>query len=439
MIMRFLLAVITLPVLAACSSWMGEEEKPPLQGTRLSVMQLQKKLEPDTGAAGQAFAAPTAWKNEFWPQAGGYPGHAMAHLALNTGDLKRLWSADIGAGASAAHPLTAQPVTGDGRIFALDTDQDVSAFDATTGRRAWRVNISAQDEDETAIGGGLAFAGGALYATNSDAEIVALKPDDGAEFWRVRLPSPSRAAPTVLDGRVYVVTLDNRLLALNAADGAQLWSYRGVSEGAGLLGAASPAANRDVVVAAFSSGDLIAFRVENGSVAWTDNLAPPLRLGGAGALSDIRALPVLDNGAVIAVSYAGRLVAIDERTGARIWQRDISGQETPLVAGSYIFVLSADHQLIALARDNGAIRWVTQLPRFRDEDERTGALVWRGPLYAGDRLMVAGDEGRVLNIDPATGAVQSEWDAGGSAAVPMLVAAEILYTLDQSGTLSAWK
>lgn len=435
---RFVLAACLLS-LSACSSWMGEEEKTPLPGERLSIMQLQKKLEPDQAAAGLAFEAPAPWTNEAWPFAGGYANHAMQHLSLSPGRLKKAWSVDIGAGSTKTNPITAQPVVAAGYVFTLDVDGDVSAFDAQTGKRQWHVFTGARDEDDTVIGGGLGYADDTLFVTNGYAEILALKPDDGAEFWRARLPAPARAAPTVLDGRAYVITLDNRLIALDAKTGTQLWTYRGLSEGAGLLGGASPAATADLVVAAFSSGDLFAFRAQNGAVAWSDNLAPPLRLGGLGALSDIRAMPVVDNGLAIAISYAGRLVAIDIRTGNRIWQRDISGQETPVVAGAYIFTLSTDNQLIALARDTGVIRWVTQLDRFKNPDDRTGRIVWTGPVYAGGRLIVNGTDGRALDIDPANGNVLGDWDTGDTLAVPPLVAREMLYTLDHGGTLTAWK
>src|SRR5690606_29173854 len=146
-------------------------------------------------------------------------------------------------------------------------------------------------------------------------EILALNPETGAVIWRKDIPVPARAAPTVLDDRIFVTTLDNRLMALNAADGEVLWEYTGISESAGLVGAASPAAGREIVVPAFSSGEVLALRVENGALAWSENLSAFGALAGRlGSLSDIRGLPVIDKGLVIAVSFGGRLAAIDERT-----------------------------------------------------------------------------------------------------------------------------
>ena len=62
-------------------------------------------------------------------------------------------------------------------------------------------------------------------------------------------------------------------MSLAAEDGRRLWSHNGIPETAGLLGGASPAVEGEVVVVAYSSGELFALRVENGRAVWSDNLA----------------------------------------------------------------------------------------------------------------------------------------------------------------------
>ena len=211
--------------------------------------------------------------------------------------------------------------------------------------------------------------------------------------------------------------------------------FCGISESAGLVGGASPAANSDIVVPVFSSGEITALRVENGSVAWSDSLSSVRGFGGLSSISDIQALPVIDKGVVIAMSFSGRLVAIDERTGNRVWQREIGGTETPWVAGNHIFVLSSENQLVALGRDTGSIRWVTELPRFDGGDP----VVLTGPVLAGGRLIVAGTDGVVFEVEPQSGKVLREWDAGSSVLIPPVVAGGTLYLLSEDGTLSAYR
>ncbi|HOO82041.1 MAG TPA: PQQ-binding-like beta-propeller repeat protein [Alphaproteobacteria bacterium] len=430
--------VLLTVFLSGCgaSGWFEKDGPPPLEGERISVMQMQKNLEPDNPVLeSQGLLAPAEWNNEFWPQVGGYPNHSMQNLSLPASPLKRLWSANIGDGATDELPLITQPIIIDNRIFTLDTDNRLSAFNIENGKKLWDTDVQAENEDDPVIAGGIAFSGSMLYVTNGYNEVLAVKPDDGQIIWRKTIPAPSRAAPTIMEERVFVTTLDGRVMALNAKDGSILWEYTGISDDATLVGAASPAANQDIVVPVFSSGEITALRIENGSIAWSDNLSNVRSFGGLSTISDIRALPVMDKGVVFAISFSGRLVAIDERTGTRIWQREISGSQTPWMAGNHIFVLSSENQLIALGRENGSIRWTTELPRFEDDDPQ----VFNGPVLAGGRLILAGTDGRVIEIAPENGKILGEWDAGATVSTSPVIAGGTLYLLTNDGTLTAYR
>ncbi len=433
-------AVLATLSLNACSILDSEGTEKPLEGERISILELQKNLEPDDAAMeAQGFVAPPAWRNEFWPQAGGYPTHAMQNLTLNEGELKPQWSADIGDGGSDGLPLTAQPVVADGKLFTLDSRGRLSAFDAASGRPLWQVYAGSEKEKEPVIAGGVAYSRGQLYVTNGYNEVLAVSPANGKPLWRKNISAPARAAPTVAEDRLFVVTLDNRLIALSVKDGTFLWDYAGISGVTGLMGSASPAASNEIVVPVFSSGEIFALRVENGAPLWGDNLSSVKTTSGLSGIADIRGLPVIDKGMVFAISFSNRLVAIDERTGNRVWQREIGGAETPWLSGNYLFLITNDNELIGMGRDNGLIRWVRPLPKFRDPEDRKGPLFWTGPVLAGNRLIVAGSDGGVMEINPDDGAVLRAWNSGKSVTTAPVVAGEMLYLLADDGTVLAYK
>lgn len=438
----FLLIGLLMP-LAGCSTFkniFGEEKDVPLKGERISVLDLQKDLEPDDSALTvQEFQAPQQWKNEFWPQAGGYPSHSMQHLALSEGRLKLAWKNDIGKGSSKNFPLNAQPVIVDGKIYTLDTEQRLAATDMKTGATIWDKKVKSKTEDDLVISGGISYSRGALYVTNGYNEIMSVSPDNGKTIWRKTLSAPARAAPTIMDGRVFVATLDNKLVALNTEDGATLWEFSGLAETAGLVGAASPAASGEIVVPAFSSGELFALRVENGTMVWSENLAALRQAGGLGSVSDIRGLPVIDNGMVIAVSFGGRLVAIDARSGARIWSREIGSSESPWVAGNYVFVISLKNELVALARETGIIRWVKQLQQYENPEDRKGTIFWTSPVFAGNRLISASSNGKLIEVDPASGKVIRETETDHDIRIAPIVAGKTLYLLAENGMVLAYR
>lgn len=423
-------------IVTGCS---GDDDAPPLTGERISILDLQKDLIRDENTEDAAnIIIPAVYKNMFWPQAGGYPSHVMQNMAFTTNEPKRIWTADIGDG-SGRIPLTAQPVVADGKIFTLDTSSTLSAFIASTGKRLWHTDVQSALEDEEVIGGGIAFSDGALYVTTGYNEVLAVNPNSGDVVWRAKTIAPSRAAPTIMQGRVFVTLLNNSVIALNAGNGALVWEYNSIGESAGLLGAASPAADNDIVVPGLSSGDILALRVENGAVAWQDNLSRSLRLGGLSGLADIRALPVLDGEIILGISFGGKMAALDKRTGNRLWQRDITGKETPWIAGDVVYVLTSENEIIAMNKTTGAIYWMTALKKFENAQKRKGPIIWSGPVMAGSRLILVGSGGRIAEMNPLNGDMIREWKSGKNVRLAPIVADEILYLLSEDGTLSAYQ
>lgn len=423
-------------LVGGCGTWFGDKEAPPLPGERLSVLSHAQTVEPDPELADAEILLPPPSPNPDWPQAGGYANHAMHHIAV--GDtLKRIWSVDVGAGASAEQRIVASPIVADGVVYALDTDTRVSAFDAESGTRMWSVDLTPRHEDDGHISGGLAFEAGRVFVTTGFAQVVALDAKSGEEVWRRDLDGPMRVAPTVRGGRVFAITLENKLYALNAATGETLWSYAGATEIATLLGGASAAVDEGVVVAPFSSGDLVALRVESGRVLWADSLVSARRTDAVSTLSQIRGRPIIDRGRVFAISHGDTMAAIDMRTGQRIWDRPIGGLESPWVAGDYLFLLTNDWELVCLSRGNGRVFWVRPLPRYEDEEDRKDPIVWTGPLLASDRLIVAGSHGEALAVSPYNGRILGRQELPNGVSVAPVIANGTVYVLTDDADLVA--
>lgn len=434
---RFLLL---FPVLftVACSS---DDDKPPLKGERISIMELQKELRPSESASLKEIKLPQPSINKTWPQAGGYAHHAMQNLQLgDANQIERIWNTSIGRGSTKELPLNARPIIADGRVITLDTKSTVRALHDQTGKQLWATDISHQKEEESVISGGVAQDGGVIYATSGYNEVLSLNPEDGSIYWRSRISAPSRAAPTIQNGRVFVTTMNNNVTALDAKDGKIIWEYEGVGETTGLLGAASPAVDNDMVIAALSSGDILALRADTGSVMWEDNLSSALRFGRTMAtLSDIRGYPVIIGDAVIAVSYGGKMVVIDKKNGRRKWQQEISSAETPWIAGNTVYVLNSDHQLVAVNLTSGEILWIRDVPKFRDPSDKEHLVTWTGPLVAGNRLLIFSNNGNIMELNPLTGETLTQWQHGASIQLPPIVANGSLYILDENARLSAYR
>jgi outer membrane protein assembly factor BamB len=362
----------------------------------------------------------------------------MGHVALGQA-LGRAWTAKI-AGSSNKARLGAAPVVADGRVYAIDTEAEIHAFSASNGRELWSTRLTDANGNKAALfGGGVSYDNGKIYATNGVGDAAALDAATGNILWKKRPGGPLRGAPTVAEGSVYVVSQDNQLFALKADTGDTNWSEAATLETAGVFGVAAPAMAQGTVVAGFSSGELTAYRYENGRAVWQDALSRTSISTAVASLSDIDASPVIDQGRVYAVGQGGRMVAMELVTGQRLWELNVAGISTPWIAGEWLFAVTDEAKLLCIARASGKIRWITQLPRWKDEEDKKGPVTWTGPVLAGGRLLLASSRGQLVNVRVEDGALGTSVKLGEAVYLPPVVADNMLFILDNSGRISAWR
>ena len=436
---RFVVLALAALALSGCGIFKRGTPKTPVVGERVAVLATEQDVAVDPATAALPFSLPVPTANTEWAQAGGNAAKSMGHLELGQ-SLGQAWAVSIGEGGSLRARLAAAPVVGDGRVYTIDTQATVRAFDAQSGATAWATQFGTERANRASLfGGGVAFDNGRIYATNGLGYVAALDARNGGIIWQVHPTGPLRGSPTVVGDTLYVITQDNQIYSLKTSDGSTNWSQAAALEIAGIFGSASPAVGQGTVVAGFSSGELNAYRYENGRIVWQDALARTSIRTSVSSLSDIDADPVIDNGQVIAIGQGGRMVGMELITGQRMWELNLAGIATPWVAGDWIFVVTSDAKLMAIARATGKVRWITQLPEFRHEKSKSGPISYVGPILAGGRLIVASTEGALIFADPQAGAIQGQTELKASVSLPPVVANNMLYILDDDGRLHAFR
>ncbi len=426
--------------LSGCGIFGGDDKpKTPTVGNREPILsRIEAGTRVDSSMSDVSITIPSARLNADWSQAGGTASKSYGHLELSAAPTE-LWRAKI-AGSGNRRRLAASPVVGDGKLFVVDTNGMVHALDADTGSRIWEFEMKVPNEIESsAFGGGASFASGRVYATNGVGDVVALDADTGEQIWAAKPSGPLRGAPTLAFNSVYVMSQDNQIFSLNAANGDLQWQESGSVGQAGVFGVAAPAAGQGSIIAGYSSGELAAYRYENGRELWFDALARTSISTEVGTLTDVDADPIIDNGRVYALGQGGRMAAYELLTGQRIWELNLAGISTPAVAGEWIFTLTDDARMLAIQRSTGKVRWLTQLRQWRDEEDREGPIFWSGPVLAGDRLWTASSRGQVMALDVATGTAGMFRDIGEPVSLAPIVANRTLYILDDDGTIHAWR
>lgn len=437
---RYLALPLLAIALAGCGA-LGGKDKPgtPTVGNRTPILsRISNDVKADPTLASITVVLPPAQTNADWPQAGGNASKTAGHVALSATPTQA-WVATI-PGSTSARRLAAAPVVGSGTLFAVDTAGSVHAFDATTGASRWVHQIQVANElRNAAFGGGVSYFEGRVYATNGAGYVVALDATTGSELWRVRPAGPLRGSPTIAFNTVYVMTQDNQIHALNIADGSPIWQDAAATGESGVFGVAAPAAGQGTVIAGYSQGELVAYRYENGRNLWSDALSRTSISTQVGTLTDVDADPIIADGRVYALGQGGRMAAYELVTGQRLWELSLAGISTPVIAGEWIFTLTDDSRMLAIARNTGKVRWVVQLPHWRNPEKETGPIFWTGPVLANNRLWIASSEGEVQSVDVTNGSVTPFTKLNSPVSLPPIVAGGTMYILDDGGRITAWR
>lgn len=149
------------------------------------------------------------------------------------------------------------------------------------------------------------------------------------------------------------------------------------------------------VYAAGHKGDVVAFDVATGRVAWRTRIKAPLSGGTA-----------VGDGLVLIGSSDGQLFALDAGSGKSRWSVRVNGEvlAPATISERLIALRTVDGKLHALAPADGHELWVQQQPVPR--------LSLRGtarPVINGDLVLCGFDNGKVMAVSANDGSVQ--WEA----------------------------
>ena len=387
-----------------------------------------------------ALNLPDARRNTQWTHQGGNAQHYSGHLEL-ADDVSLEWSTSIGHGDGRRHQITASPIFQDNRIFTLDSRSLVTAV-GENGRVLWQKNVAKAPDDVTdASGGGLAVQGDQLFVTTGFGTVVALNVTSGEEVWTQDLASYGGASPTVENGLLYVSARDGAAWAIETSNGRVRWQVAGPSVLSGYTGGPGAAVSKKYVLFPFGSGDLLATFREGGLRSWSSVLSGARPGRASTQVQDLTGQPVIEGSEVYLANSAGRMAALDLNTGLRKWTAKQGSQGEILVAGSSLFTISDENNLIRVAKSDGGLVWSTPLPNFTKSNvgRRSEIFAHYGPILAGGRLILASSDGLLRQFDPTNGELITTVKIPSGAASAPIVVDGTLYVLSTNGNLLAFR
>ena len=423
-------------LMATALSGCGIFDKDPLDvsGNRISVIRENKNLKPDYSARQVQVRLPRAVINTSWQQSGMTSTHRGAHLKSG-GNLDEIWNVSFGEGSSKRNVLITTPIADSDNVYTIDSEGLVRSLRLADGEENWEKKLNPTNKkakSNSISGAGIALYDDKLFISTGFGQVFALDKNDGNVLWNIDVKAPIRIAPTVDDNLVIVQTLDNGIYALNVSDGREMWKDKLEEEATIMVGGASPAysANDDFVLATFSNGQIQAYKASTGTLLWSEWVVPSSSTESIADITSIKANPIIDNDKAYIVGYNGPLVAIDVRTGAKIWQREIASSSQPWLAGNFLFVLTNDSDLVAINKQDGKIVWTTIIPYA--DDEKLGVFT-SGPILANDALLIASSNGKLFSVSPYNGRIMGIADIEeGVETSPIMVNETLLLTTNNA-------
>lgn len=338
--------------------------------------------------------------------------------------LRRQWSTRIGDGEGEGL-LRLRPALVAGVVYAASADGEVQALDVSDGERRWRSRLDRR------LSGGVGVYGDDLYLGTADGEVLCLERTSGKLRWSAPV-SGEVLAPPAGNGRVVVAqTYDGKLFGLDAGDGTRIWSYDSNLPVLTIRGTSSPLVEGNIAYAAFANGRVLAFEAATGAVGWEARVAIAQGRSEIERLVDIDGTMVLSAAQLFAVSYQGRVAAIDAATGRKLWQRDASSYTGVSLGFGNVYVAEEDGTVKAFLANGQGVRWTQD------------ALAWRGlsrPVPVSSYLAVTDFEGYLHLMSQVDGEfVARERVDGDGVRADMLADGSRLIVYGNSGKLVVYR
>ena len=390
--------------------------------------------------AARGISLPAQVTNAEAPQGLGTQAFRTDHPSLGA-TLAPVWSVSIGKGDSRKHRIVADPVVAGGRVFTLDSLSTVSAV-STAGQLLWQRDVLPDGANEgDGTGGGLAADGDLLYVTTGFGALSALDADTGAIVWTQDLNAPASGRPTVFGDLVYVIAGDDTGWALNKTTGRIAWQISSSESRTNVLGAPAPVVANGLTVFAFGSGEMQAVFSQGGLRRWDATVLGGRTGRALSRIDDVTGRPVAANGVIYAANQAGRTIAVNAGSGARLWTAPEGAFGTVLPVADSVFLVSDRNELLRLSAQDGTRIWGIELPEFvkNRPGQRYEIFAHHGPVLAGGRLLVASSDESLRSYDPATGGLVGVTDIPAGATTAPVVAGQTLYVVNRKGDLIAYR
>ena len=267
-----------------------------------------------------------------------------------TVNIKELWSVGVGDGQGEGF-YRLQPAISGEVIYAASADGEVVAVDRKRGKTLWEVDL------DISLSGGVGVYQDVLLLGSSEGLVLKLDANTGEQLWTMLLTGEILSPPQS-NGKVVVVqTYNGKLQGLDFATGKLLWTYDSKVPVLTIRGTSVPIMENNRIYAGFANGRVLAFDPQTGSILWEVRAAIPQGRSEIERIVDVDGTMELAGNELYAVSYQGSVVAIDVKSGRKIWQQKASSFSGVSLGFGNVYAADENGTLNAFMRNGEGVRW----------------------------------------------------------------------------------
>jgi outer membrane protein assembly factor BamB len=246
-------------------------------------------------------------------------------------------------------PVHAAPTVADGRVFAVDVNDELLAFDAGSGLQLWTYQALTEPARMLAASSP-AVENDTLVTSFASGELVALRAANGNELWNAALARASRTnalseirdiagRPVIYKTDVFAVSHADYFAAVDLRTGSVRWTLP-------VSAITTPWASGDVVYVVDQSGEVICVSRDSGQVYWIRDLNEGLKKKKRAYWSS----PLLAGNRLITLSNKGVALALNPKTGATVATLRLGSEALmgPIAVNGLIYTVTESGQLVAI-------------------------------------------------------------------------------------------
>lgn len=311
------------------------------------------------------------------------------------GDIRWRMNRDLGDMGNS----TLQPALMGDAIYVANSKGKILRLKRDNGEQQWRIDSGITITGGVGAGDGLVLVGG-------EKGEVAAYTEDGKLRWQSKVSSEVLGAPQIADGTVVVRSVDGRIAGLSAADGKRQWLYEHIMPALIVRSTAGVAIQQGTIYAGFAGGKLVAISLASGNLKWEATLSEPRGSTELERISDITSTPQVDDEAVCAVSFQGRVGCFGPSQGNLLWSHDLSSDKGLEIQGKFLYVSDAQGDVLALDKNSGSSVW---------KNDQLNAHHTTAPVVLRDYLVAADNRGYLYAMKRDDGSLVARLGTDGSA------------------------